>query len=328
MLGSPRTRGQPEPGHDFLYAVYGLVLGVETPLHSLRPAAAGTRPDISVCFADGDRDGPLRSMPALTLPPDHWISHAMLPDGGMFLSAPNIFDVEVSADGRRAHCRLAPGVDPRTVEANLLNIVIGTALTLQGEEPLHATVIDLDGQAVALLGPSGAGKSSLAAHLIHSGGDLVTDDMLRVAFVGDRVLAFPGPYRLKLLEEAARRYFPDGQTDGYFNALSGKLMVRPRRVDRRKDSPVPLAALFFLGTLPGERESGRIEAASLSGIDRARILLGSPMDDRNVSPSRLSRQMAFAARLSSSLPILALRYPRRFDVMDRVADEIRRALSA
>ena len=42
--------------------------------------------------------GPPPVVPELTLPPEHWISHAMLPDGGMLLSAPDIFDVEVSDD--------------------------------------------------------------------------------------------------------------------------------------------------------------------------------------------------------------------------------------
>jgi hypothetical protein len=151
--------------------------------------------------------------------------------------------------------------------------------------------------------------------------------MLRLAFDGDRVLAFPGPYRLKLLDEAVQRYFPSEQAEGYFNPLSGKLMVRPRNIDRRRERPVPLAALFFLGALPGEAASENVEAVPRSGIDCARILLACAMDDRNTTPPRLSRQMAFAARLSASLPILSLRYPRRFDVMDRVAAEIRRTLS-
>lgn len=322
---SKRRHPEQEANRIHFYSVYGLVIASEEPIQSLAPAPQDVAPSISVSF---EPDGTSLRAPKLTLPPHHWIAHAVLPDGGLYLSAPDIFDVEVSADGRHARCCLAPGVDRRTVEANLLNIVIGTALTLQGEEPLHATAIDLGGVAVALLGSSGAGKSSLAAHLLSRGGDLVTDDMLRLKFDDQQVLALPGPYRLKLLDEPARIYFPTASADGLFNALSGKMMIRPGAVDRRESHGVPLAALYFLGDLPGQAPVEEVEAIALYGLDRVRVLLASAMDDRNTSPSRLARQMAFVSELSSKLPLFHLRYPRRFEVMDRVAAEIARTLPA
>lgn len=325
MLEGARTRRQPEQEANriFFYSVYGLVIASEEPIQSLAPVSPDAAPAIAVSFEARDA---ARRVPRLTLPPDHWIAHAALPDGGLYLSAPDIFDVEVSADGRRARCILASGVDRRTVEANLLNIVIGTALTLQGEEPLHATAIDLGGVAVALLGASGVGKSTLAAHLISRGGELVTDDMLRVAFVDGKVLAYPGPYRLKLLEEPARLYYPAAQADGLFNALSGKMMIRPGDADRRDGGGIPLAALYFLGSLQGQAPVERVEAVPMNGLDRARILMACAMDDRNASPARLARQISFVSRLSASVPLFALRYPRRFAIMDRVAAEISRTL--
>ena len=91
----------------------------------------------------------------------------------MHIRADEVFEATVSACGNEVVCRRLGELDMRTLEANLLNFVISTSLTLSGEEPLHATVVELDGHAVGLLGHSGTGKSTLAAFLISRGADPV-----------------------------------------------------------------------------------------------------------------------------------------------------------
>ncbi len=129
----------------------------------------------------------------------------MLGDGGVYMKSSEVFEAVISADGRTAICRMLGDVEQRAFEANLLNFIVSASLTLHGEETLHATVLEMDGRAVGLLGPSGAGKSTLAAYLISRGADLITDDMLRVSFTDDAILAYPGPYRLKLLDQPGHR---------------------------------------------------------------------------------------------------------------------------
>jgi hypothetical protein len=307
--------------------VYGLVVAIEEPLYSLEPADDAGEPVVTISFVEPGYFRQAVPPELVRLPADHWVSHAFLPDGSVYLRAPDIFEVIVSPDGRRTVCATSRSVDRKMLEANLLNIVLGTALTLQGEEPLHSTAVDLGGRAVALLGPSGAGKSSLAAFLVGSGAGLVTDDMLRLQFTGDGVLAFPGPHRLKLLEEPARRFLPEAAADGFFNAFSGKTMVRPREPAGERRRPVPVSALFYIDDLPGRPASDTVGTERLEGLEVIKVILASAMDDRNASPERLARQMAFAARLTGALPIYALRYPRNFDVMAQVAGEIRRTIS-
>ncbi len=309
----------------YRYAVYGLVVASEEPFGSLDPAEDAGDPAITLTFVAPDVLGAAVPAGALRTEPGDFVSHLTLADGAVYLKAEDIFEVTVSPDGCNVACSASGTIDRRTFEANLMNFVIGTSLTLRGEEPLHATVIDLGDRAVGLLGESGAGKSTLAAMLISRGADLVTDDMLRVEFAGDRLLAHRGPYRLKLLPESGRRFLPDALADGHFNSLSGKLMVRPRPAATRA-GPVPLAGLYYIGQLPGRQPSASVSSVRLSGLDLARVILSSSMDDRYTAPHRLARQMAFAARLSDTLPVYALSYPRSFDVMDEVAAEIRRTI--
>jgi hypothetical protein len=305
------------------YAVYGLVVAVEEPMESLRPATGSEGdPDITISFVDADY---FRSIAPPEMPKaetEDWIAYALLANGSVYLRGEEVFELIVSGDGRRVACASPGSIDRGTFEAHLMNFVIGTSLTLQGEEPLHATVVDLGGQAVGLLGPSGAGQSTLAAYLISRGADLVTDDMLRVEFKGDSLIAHPGPYRLKLLDEPGRRFLPDALADGHFNSFSGKIMVQPRAGGRQRSAPVPLAGLYYIGDVPGRPESLTVTAFRLTGLELAKVVLSSAMDDRYTPPGRLAHQMAFIARLARTLPIYAIRYPRRFDVMDQVAAQI------
>ena len=292
-------------------------------MQSLRPAADGD-PAITVSFVEPEY---FRSFVPADVPKaaEHdWVAYALLADGSVYLKAAGIFEVIVARDGRTVVCAALGAVDRRTFEANLMNFVLGTSLTLQGEEPLHSTVVDLGGRAVGLLGPSGAGKSTLAAFLISRGADLVTDDMLRVQFVGDSLLAHPGPYRLKLLDDPGRRFLPGALADGHFNTLSGKIMVKPRTAGQEGSAPVPLAALYYIGELAGWPAPSAVAALPLTGLELARVVLSSAMDDRYTPPARLAQQMAFAARLARTLPVYALRYPRSFDVMDEVEAQILR----
>ena len=310
----------------YRYAVYGLVVASEQPFSSLEPACGAGGLTITIRFAGPDAIAVALPAGRPETTPDDPVAQVMLEDGSVYLKVENIFEVVVSSDGCDVICSASPSVDRRTFEANLMNFVLGTALTLRGEEPLHSTVIDLDGRAIGLLGHSGAGKSTLAALLIKRGADLVTDDMLRVEFSQGQPLAHQGPYRLKLLDESGRRFLPNALSDGHFNSISGKIMVRPREAGRVRSGPLPLAGLYYIGELPGQPRPAAVSSARLSGLELAKVILSSSMDDRYTLPNRLARQMAFAAQLSRMLPVYSLRYPRSFDVMDEVAAEIHRTM--
>lgn len=307
------------------YLVYGLVIESEMPLTSVHEAA-GDEGDADMTLRAGSPSYFQAIAPDCPRDPDDWIEHVVLGDGSVYMRSSEVFEAVISADGRTATCRKLGDVEQRAFEANLLNFIVSASLTLRGEETLHATVLEMDGRAVGLLGPSGAGKSTLAAYMISRGADLITDDMLRVGFVEDAMLAYPGPYRLKLLlDEPGTRFLPDAVADGHFNALSGKIMVRPRKEVRPRRSPSRLAALFHLGQ-PDDDEVTTISSVRLNGLDLARTLMSSAMDTRYARSSRMERQIRFAARVADLLPVHALRYPRTVEALDGVVREIRRTI--
>lgn len=308
--------------------VYGLALESDFPLASVDEVPdEGAETVVRLTLVPSEHLQ--QRVAALETDPDDWIQHAVLDDGSVYMKIKGIFESVVAANGRSVDCARPAEADQGSFEANLLNFVLSTALTQQGEEPLHATVLAIDGGTVALLGPSGAGKSTLAAFLIGQGARLVTDDMLRLTFADGRGYAHYGPNRLKLLDEAAQRLLPGSIAAGYFNALSGKLMVQPDDAIGSRRAPLPLAALFWLGDLTDEAPvASGVTTARLGGLELMRVLTSSAMNIRDDTPQRLARQLLFAERVARTLPVHALVYPRDYELLGRVADEIRSIVRA
>jgi hypothetical protein len=311
----------------YRYRVYDLIVESEVRLTSVETCDDDRAP-VSIGLSCRPAAYFEQRAPGLREDSDEWIRHTILADGSAYLRVNDVFEAIISADGRSVVCARLGTVDDRTFEANLANFALSASLTLQGEECLHATVVAFGGRAVGLLGSSGAGKSTLAAFLLGRGAELVTDDMLRLRFSDRSVDAYPGPYRLKLFDEAATRFLPDAAGDGEFNALSGKVMVRPGGMPVVPRLPRPLSCLLWLGEEPSSSADNDVTVRTLLGVEKARVLIASAMDIRYFAPDRLVRQLKFAERVGRALPLHALVYPRRFSAFERVVEQIRRLVEA
>ena len=308
--------------------MYGVVVDSEFPFTTVAEAPAGrTVPDVTLRL--GDADFFRQRTRDLPPPNDDWVQYTVLADGAVFIRVETVLQTVISADGRHAVCAWLEGADRTAFEANFLNFVLSTALTLQGEEPFHSTVLDLGTRVIGLLGTSGAGKSTLAACLIRDGADLVTDDMLRLLFRDGVPVLYPGPYRLKLVGDSAERFLPAAARKGYFNTVTGKILVRPRDTPPAYDVPRRLDALFWVGDHIAEGEEGPdVRASRMGGAALIKVLLASAMNVRYPAPERLGRRLRFVEHVARAVPVYALEYRRDFGIMSRVVEEIHRVLSA
>lgn len=293
------------------YAVYGLTVESAFPLGTLPTAAGGEQADVRILRASS---GTFAGFDA-GASESTWYRHEALADGGVYLAIPDVLQAMIGADGRTARCAPARGGDPRSFEANVLNFVLTAALTLQGEEPLHATVVRLDHRAVGFLGDSGVGKSTLAAFLLAEGAELVTDDMLRIAYDGGEAMAWRGPPRLKLFDEQARLLLPAAAREAAFNPMSGKLLVEAAS---SHDDRVPLAALFWL-----DEAASAVAVRRVQGVEAIKRLLASTLHRDHRPRDRTERQLHALQRLARSVPLFVLAYPRRHELLPAVGDAVR-----
>lgn len=298
------------------YAVYGLTVESAFPLGTLPSPQDDGRADLHILRAAPGKFAGFDASTSETT----WYRRAVLKDGSIYLGIPDVLQAIISADGRTARCAPVPEGDPRSFEANVLNFVLTAALTLQGEEPFHATVVRVDDRAVGFLGDSGTGKSTLAAFLLAEGAELVTDDMLRIVYDAGEPMAWRGPPRLKLFDEQARLLLPAAVRDAAFNPMSGKLLVEA--ASSRRDR-FPLSALFWLDEAPATDST--VTVRRVPGVEVIRILLASTLHRDHRPPDRIERQLSAVGRLARSVPLFALAYPRRHELLPAVADAVRRS---
>jgi hypothetical protein len=174
-----------------------------------------------------------------------------------------------------------------------------------GRESFHAGAVVIAGGAWALVGDKGAGKSSTLAHLSLSGYDVVTDDMLIV----DEGRALAGPRCLDLRAETAARLD--------LGTPLGVVGDRERwRMQLGPLAPrVPLRGWIVLSW------HDRTEVSAVHGAKRLAVL------GRHRAVRLPSSRPEVLLELSS-LPVLELRRPHRWDALPEAAERLLDAVAS
>lgn len=114
-----------------------------------------------------------------------------------------VCDVILDRGRRSIVVHRCPGAAPGMVEVFVGGSVLAHALSADGRLVIHASAVEVSGQALAIAGPSGAGKSTLAALLCADGALLVADDALRCEVRSGAAVCFPGARSIRLRPSAA-----------------------------------------------------------------------------------------------------------------------------
>lgn len=250
-----------------------------------------------------------------------WPAVARLPDGAIALRFADHAIFVVAADLTAVTVHAASDLPPSTREHLLLDHVLPRILQRRGRLVLHASVVAVDGRAVAFSAPSGTGKSTLALALVDAGARLMADDALVLEARGDALLAHPLYPGVRLWRADAAELVPDAATTPVAHYFD-KVRVAGDRVPFA-DAPAPLARVYFLA--PGDVDDVRVEAphARDALVEVLRNSFRLDPDDR----AERARELDALA----SSPVLrlcrALRYPKTraalVDVVGAVHADVR-----
>jgi hypothetical protein len=243
------------------------------------------------------------------------------PDGSSYLSWYDFFEFFIASDGRAIVCGPRGDTFSEAYISHLLSFALSFALLRIGDEGLHATVIETGGHAIGFLGGSGAGKSTLASYFLTKGSRLVTDDLLRVTFDDESVIAHPGPQRIKLFPESAAEYMQGATRTVLLNPFTEKRLIVPA-AEQRIGKGVPLRALYLLDCREPNDESNSVKAERLRLGEATLTVIASTFNAAVKTPERLGRQLRFAEQMLSKIPILRLSYARRSDALSSVYELI------
>ena len=309
-------------GSRYRYGVYGMVVSSDTPLDLPSEADGGvarvecvSAPAMAFLAATdrGGYDGDT----------DSWYRYVVLGDGSTYVRWRTIGEFLVSADGRRVMFRRFDQASLESFQVYLLGQALSFALIRQGFEPLHATAVVVDRHAVAFLGSNAFGKSSLAACFLEAGARLLTDDLLILGESRNRIVAYPGPPRLKLFPKIACRFLgQDALNRVQMNPDTDKLIL-PIEEHRRQGRPVALDAIYAL-TPP--RDACRVPGVRVESLPPREAfleLLKGTFNRRLTNQPRLQRQFGLMARLTNRVAVKRLSYPRSIDRLAEVREAVR-----
>ncbi len=311
------------------YEAYGVCIRSHLPLSCL-PGTERVLADVELVdgrdalFAQACREARAKADPT------GWFCHRQLGDGSDYLRWNGLFEFLVSADGRRIACFPSNGNSRETFQTYLVSQVLSFALLKQGIEPLHATVVVWNGRAVAFLGDCGSGKSSLGAAFLRAGHRLLTDDLLVIREhdeSGQGFLAYPGPPRIKLFPKIAASLFSNRFTGVPLNPRTRKQVI-PLNPFQSSHGPVPLRAMYVLRPPSRRRHSNRITIRRLCQPRAMLQLITHTFNRMIVDPGRLSRQFDQAGRLTRTIPIKSLSYPRTLSRLQAVLEAIQSDLAS
>lgn len=315
----PQASGVPD--RSFEYCVYGVTVCSDVPLELPVGGSTGLA-RIELRTAPADYFTEATKGAQLEQAGGSWYLFGRLADGSSYARWEGVGEFHVSADGAQVLCRPSSGATSESFEVYLLGQALSFALVKQGLEPLHATAVVVDGQAVVFLGASGFGKSTLAACFLEAGYTLLTDDVLILQATSAGVVGYPGPRRIKLLPEVTGRYLGDAARGVLMNPDTEKLILGLGQ-EQHSSAPVPIATVYALSPdWLGAEEHVRIRA--LSPAEAFFKLVKSTFNYRVADKGRLGRQFKENAALATQLRVRELAYPRSFDRLADVRDCILR----
>jgi hypothetical protein len=217
----------------FSYTAYGLNIGSALALPEL-VLAEGTA-DLTVRFGKVQRAHPQTSASGCIRATTEEV-HLFWEEAGAFLVR----------GGREIVIDPAPGVDERILRLVVLGPALGALLYQRGWLTLHASSVDVWGEAIAFVGEKGEGKSTMAAAMCAKGHHLLADDITAVRITGTgEPCIYPGYPQLKLWPDAVASL---GEDPDALPQLVPIMQKRERRVIREfAADPLSLRRIYVLG---------------------------------------------------------------------------------
>lgn len=215
------------------------------------------------------------------------------PQRGWLVQASGTGAAFLTLDGLTVEC--APEPDSGAWDALLGGQVLPLVATLRGLEVFHAAGVVWESRANLLCAAQGVGKTSLAAHLVMTGAQLLSDDVVAVdgelvAHPGLTVLHVRGPERERVERDA-------GAALVQLNTVRGRTGFVARDPARAH----PVGAIYVLERAQEGAAFERVR--SPTPVDLLRTTFNVTVQ----SPARLIRQLDLCGRLAAEVPIFRVR---------------------
>jgi hypothetical protein len=314
------------------HSVYGLLLETSLPLPGLALLAGCRAADIRVRLHDHESDGasPLSS-PALepadngSAPDDRGLSSLRFGalDGGRYFGFFYADGARFAIDrgGREIWADWPDGYTLEDACTYLVGPVLAFALRLRGATCLHASAIEVDGQAIALVGAPGAGKSTTAAVFALAGFPVLSDDIVVLSETNGRLFVQPGYPRVNVWPDSARALAGSEAALPLITPTWGKhFLPLGQNGLRFAGSPLPLGAVYLLAERQPELAAPLVE--EISGSEAMVTLAANTYQNYLLDAEMRRKDFELFERLAKALPVRRIRRPDDISALDASCEAI------
>ena len=311
----------------YRYTCFGLTLASNLPLPRLAAASPSAEPDTHIALGPvaAQLDTFTRKISieispgaAQTAPPASFDADA---GTGYHFHYWNGIEVALDCTARQLSVQIPDSLDSAEGARLLLGPIMGLLLRLRGKLVLHASVININDRAIALLAPSGGGKSTTAAWMASEGYPVLSDDILCLDLTGDNhYLAQPGYPDLRLLPETAAALEPGCDLPKVSPEGEKRLLQFERLGYKTNCSPAPLLALYTSAEARDGAGPPRVlppHAALLQLIQH-----GFPGRWYPLPMRRRSDELQALAHLAERIPLFELNYRRGMHLLPTLCNQL------
>jgi hypothetical protein len=307
-----------------LYRLYGLNIDSHDLLLEMATAKKTT---VDVRVKNASPRISLSSLPSWfmnwTLPGgEKWLSCAKT-EGGYLLRFNELADFTVDRIGSEIVCMPRSGIPEDTIQHLLLDQVIPLVINLRGGEALHASAILTSHGVVAFAGPAGSGKSTITGSLIRTGYSFVSDDCLTLREKDQTILAIPAYPGLRLWDDAQEHLFGEKGNKKSVAHYTSKLRVDIEEgPESYSPEPKPFVRLYDIVNSSETDETSDIMIEKLPPRDSFMALVRCAFRLDITDQNMLTRQFHFLKKVTSSISVLRLSFPRNFRFLPDVQKAI------
>lgn len=295
----------------FFYKIYGLQISSSRQISILADTLASPA-DIAVDFMEGhlpdlDLQWQQISTPALEIRETISLLTAET-SGGMYTQ------INYQLRIGRMSLRINPGksqvwisfesITYEDIESFFVGTIMGAIMRLRDQLCLHASVVVINGKAVAFLGQKRSGKSTTAAAFARLGYQVLADDIAVIKEEDHQFYIQPGYPRLRLRPKTVEVMYAGEASDlpmvnSWVNSRYADI------TDQFYTDPLPIAALFILSAA----ETGMIEpAVEPLGLSHRLVHLGkNTFANYVITPQNRKTEFELLARLAVTIPVNKLK---------------------
>jgi hypothetical protein len=225
--------------------------------------------------------------------------------------------------GREVIIDPAPDVEERVLRLLILGPVLTLLLHQRGRLVLHASAIEIGGQAVGFMGGSRWGKSTQAAMLESRGYRIVADDAAAIDTTENSCTVVPGVPWLRLWPDTIVSL---GDAPESMIQLHPLVEKRGRRVAHQfSEQPLPLDRIYLLSI--GSAFSIEPSTPQEALTEVMRHWKGAQFGPALLRASNISSFFSQCATLAKNIPIYRLKRPASLAALSEVTDLIEEHLA-